>query len=150
LNLINKVSISEFLKIAGASYYAISKETDLEENLRLSGEKSFSLGYGDIKLMDLCYCPFGKSCAKCDKKEEYLLTDENGRNFPVFRYVTADGGCRFEVYNNAKLIGKRKGGELLDCTLVKDKKAFLSLKDEESQKATFENYTSGHAKRKVL
>lgn len=152
LNLINRLSITEFLKIAGASYYAISKETDVGEARSLISEKAFVLAYGDVKLMDLCYCPFGKSCKQCDKKSSYILTDENGREFPVARYVAADGQCRFEVYNCAKLIGSLKGvGQLIDCTLVKDKGEILSAKGEEAQqKNLFERYTSGHAKRKVL
>ena len=86
------------------------------------------------------------------KKSSYILTDENGREFPVARYVAADGQCRFEVYNCAKLIGSPKGvGQLIDCTLSENKKEILSAKGEETlQKNIFETYTSGHAKRKVL
>ena len=152
LNLINRLSVIEFLKTEGATYYAISKETDAEEIARLKSEKAFVLAYGDVKLMDLCYCPFGKSCKQCDRKNLYILTDENGREFPVARYVAADGQCRFEVYNCAKLIVSPKGvGQLIDCTLSENKKEILSAKGEETlQKNIFETYTSGHAKRKVL
>ena len=103
--------------------------------------------------MDLCYCPFEKTCARCDKKSIYSLTDEGGRVFPVRRYVAADGNCRFEVYNCAKLIGSGiKGiGQLLDLTLVQDKRAAIQAKDSETQqKKLYANYTSGHYKRGVL
>ena len=103
--------------------------------------------------MDLCYCPFGKTCAQCDKKEIYNLTDEHGRIFPVKRYLGADGACRFEVYNCARLIGKGVdgAGQLLDLTLVEDKAAAIAVKDNEAaQKELYGNYTSGHYKRGVL
>lgn len=152
LNLINCVAVAEFLKTDGGTYYAISKETDTEEGAALTGANAFTLAYGDIKLMDLCYCPFGKTCSRCDRKSSYLLTDENGREFPVSRYTSADGSCRFEVYNCAKLIGSPKGvGQLIDLTLVTDKAEVLSAKNDESaQKRIFKNYTSGHSKRKIL
>lgn len=152
-NLINTLSVSEFLRIQGATYYTLSKETDLEEGAALVSDKAFSLACGDVKLMDLCYCPFGKTCLECDKKRTYTLTDENGRAFPVSRYVAADGNCRFEVYNCAKLIGsgQKGGGKLLDCTLPQDKQALIeAIEDESKQKNLFGSYTSGHAKKKVL
>lgn len=103
--------------------------------------------------MDLCYCPFGKTCGQCDKKQLYTLTDEGGREFPVRRYVDGNGNCRFEVYNCADLVGlgAKGAGQLLDLTLVADKKTALAAKDDESkQKQAYKNYTSGHYKRGVL
>lgn len=153
LNFTNRVSISEFLKVENVSYYAISKELNVAEAEPLIGEKAFALSFGDIKLMDLCYCPFGKTCSSCDKKQVYILTDENNRAFPVRRYVAGDGSCRFEVYNCAGLIGKgaNRSGKLLDLTLVFEKgKAIESVYEEEKQKTLYKNYTSGHWKRGVL
>ena len=103
--------------------------------------------------MDLCYCPFGKTCSVCDKKQVYALTDEANRVFPVRRYTVADGSCRFEVYNCADLIsvGAKNSGKLLDLTLVSDKeKAILAKYNEIKQKEVYKNYTSGHFKRGVL
>ena len=117
------------------------------------GEKAFALSSGDIKIMDLCYCPFGKTCAKCDKKDVYTLTDEHGRLFPVRRYLSADGVCRFEVFNCAQLVGTGIDGvgKLLDLTLVADKQTAIAAKDNEyTQKQIYANYTSGHYKRGVL
>ena len=131
-NLINSLSIAELLK-ENVSYYAISKEANAEEISTLISEKAFALSLGDIKVMDLCYCPFGKTCANCDKKAVYALTDENGRSFPVRRYITADGSCRFEVYNCAQLIGigAKNAGQLLDLSLIADKKEAISAKDND-------------------
>ena len=153
LNLINQLSINAFLAIPKAEYYAISKEANEEEARALVSEKAFLLSSGGIKIMDLCYCPFGKTCSVCDKKSVYTLTDESGREFPVRRYVAADGNCRFEVYNCADLIGigLKNAGALLDLTLVKDKQLAVDAKDNElEQKKVYKNYTSGHLKRGVL
>ena len=153
LNLTNRYSISTLLQIQGNCYYAISKELNEEEMQQLNGINSFILSSGNIKIMDLCYCPFGKTCAVCDKRKLYNLTDENGRIFPVRRYVSANGSCRFEVFNCADLIGTgtRNIGKLLDLTLVDDVQKAIQTKDNEvAQKSIYSKYTSGHFKRGVL
>ena len=152
-HLINAVSVSELLQDERVAYYTISKEANAEEAAALRGEKAFALASGGIKIMELCYCPFGKTCKVCDKKRVYTLTDENGRVFPVRRYLAADGSCRFEVYNCAELIGKgvKGAGQLLDLTLVADKEQAIAAKnDEQAQKTVYKNHTSGHYKRGVL
>ena len=153
LNLINRLAIALFLQENNAVYYAISKETNDKEMQTLVGENAFILSSGGIKLMDLCYCPFEKTCNICDKKDKYVLTDENGREFAVRRYRSADGACRFEVYNCAYLVGDgiNGAGRLLDLSVVDDKKkALLAQADVETQKKLYGNYTSGHLKRGVL
>lgn len=153
LNLINRISVSELCKISNLTYYVISKEANVDELQGLLGAKAFVLSSGDIKLMELCYCPFGKTCEKCDKKDVYHLTDENGRVFPVRRYISANGSCRFEVYNCASLIGTgvKDTGKLLDLTLQKKKEqAVLASESEAAQKEVYDTYTSGHFKRGVL
>lgn len=153
LNLINKQSVLELLKFPFVSYYVISKEATYSEGAALVSEKSFAFSAGNIKLMDLCYCPFGKTCKACDKREIYTLTDENNRDFPVKRNLSADGSCRFEVYNCADLIGTGlpKAGALIDLTVTNEKeKAAKAAKNEEEQKKVYKNYTSGHFKRGVL
>lgn len=59
-NLANGIALRELLRESCVSYYAISKELDEREQSALSGEKAFVLAAGDIKLMDLCYCPFAR------------------------------------------------------------------------------------------
>ena len=153
LNLSNSTSIQAFMSIPNAAYYAISKELNDTEGQALVGEKAFVLSSGNIKLMDICYCPFGKTCNQCDKKDVYTLTDEDGREFPVRRYVSANGQCRFEVYNCADLIGigLQGGGKLLDLSVEKNKLlAIQAVHEENKQKSVYKKYTSGHAKRGVL
>lgn len=153
LNIINRISLAELLKDENVAYYAVSKEANAEEGTALLGEKAFVLSSGDIKIMDLCYCPFGKTCGSCDKKRIYRLTDEGGRVFPVRRYSAADGSCRFEVYNCANLVGRglKGAGKLMDLSVVRDKgSAFAARDSEEKQKQIYEAYTSGHFRRGVL
>ena len=152
-NLTNEYALSELLLYPQLAYYSVSKELTEEEAKCLKSEKTFALSMGDIKIMDLCYCPFEKTCSQCDKREIYTLTDENGRNFPTRRYVTANGSCRFEVYNCASLVGRGLSniGQLLDLSVETAKLSAVHNKDnEEKQKEIFKNYTSGHYKRGVL
>ncbi len=138
INLANTVALRVVLEYANVAYYAISKELTVQEQHALSGAQSFALTAGDIKLMDLCYCPFGKTCVTCDKQDLYTLTDEDGRVFPVRRYQGANGECRFEVYNCARLTCEipDTAGRLFDYTIY----------DQYTQT----KYTSGHSKRGVL
>ena len=124
-----------------------------EELKNLIGEKAFVLSSGNLKIMDLCYCPFAKTCSTCDKRTVYHLTDEDNRVFPVRRYLSADGQCRFEVFNCADLIGKgvERAGKLLDLTLERKKEQAIEARDNETeQKNIYDTYTSGHLKRGVL
>ncbi len=152
-NLTNEYSIAELLQLDCLSYYAISKELNENQAKGLLTDKAFVLSSGNIKLMDLCYCPFGKTCNKCDKRNHYTLTDENGRTFPVKRYLSADGNCRFEVYNCADLIGTgvSGAGKIIDVSVLPEKSAAVAAKDDEmKQKSLYKSCTSGHYKRGVL
>jgi len=71
----------------------------------------------------------------------------------VRRYQSADGRCRFEVYNCADLIGTGidGAGRLLDLSLQSNAAQAAMANDlEEKQKTLYENHTSGHSKRGVL
>ena len=110
-NLTNRLSLS----LCEADYKCLSKELTIKEADALSDTKVFYLCEGDIKLMDLIYCPFEKKCKSCDRRELYHLTDENGRKFPLRRYKTED--CAFEVYNCATLLPVSvSAGKLSDFT----------------------------------
>ncbi len=86
-----------------AKYFALSKELSVPEQNALAAKGAFTLAGGAIKVMDLCYCPFGKTCRACDRRGEYRLTDGEGRSFPLVRYRFSQEGCRFELYNCASL-----------------------------------------------
>ncbi len=152
-NLTNAVAVRTFLEMENASYYTLSKELNERESEPLVSERAFALASGNIKVMDLCYCPFGKTCGVCDRKTVYTLTDEHGRVFPVRRWIDGVGACRFEVYNCADLIGigVKGAGRCMDGSLQSDLvAAWQAMNDENAQKRIYPTYTSGHAKRGVL
>ncbi len=145
--------MKELLEENCVKYYSVSKELDEREQAALSGAKAFVLSSGDVKLMDLCYCPFKKSCSSCDKRQIYHLTDESGRNFPVRRFKSVSGECRFEVYNCAKLVGSgvQGAGKIIDCSTGGNIFAAVKTADnEEQQKSLYGNYTAGHRKKSML
>ena len=142
LNLSNEVDINQ----CNAKYIALSKEINSKEAKRLSRKNTFYLVAGDIKVMDLIYCPFGKKCATCDKRKNYVLTDENGRQFTLKRYKIGNN-CRFELYNCAYLVsGASHAGKLIDLSVSGNAEKILSnMDDENALKEIFKNYTRGHS-----
>lgn len=129
-NIFNHLS----LNLCPADYIALSKELAVAEAKPLARENTFYLTAGDIKVMDLIYCPFGKSCGQCDKRDFYTLTDENGRAFPMRRYRAGD--CRFELFNCARLICENNfTGSLTDLT---------------ADGAAIKDHTKGHTEKPVL
>ena len=128
-NLSNSISLSSF----SADYVALSKELSVREIHPLVRENTFYLTSGGIKVMDLIYCPFERSCSKCDKRTFYTLTDEDNRAFPLRRYSL--GECRFELYNCNPLTGKSGG-----CNTLSD----FTVEQNEAR------YTKGHTENPVL
>ena len=123
-NLTNRLSLS----LCEADNICLSKELTLHEADALADKNVFYLSEGGIKVMDLIYCPFEKKCSSCDRRNEYVLTDENGRKFPLRRYKLDD--CRFELYNCENLSHcKSLAGQLTDNTI----------------KSSCESFTSGHS-----
>lgn len=145
MNISNRVDVAE----NSSQYITLSKELTSGEQKALSTENTFAMSSGNIKVMDLIYCPFGKKCKDCDKRSVYTLTDENGRKFPIKRYTTSQ--CRFEVFNCANLIGISPVGTLIDCTLENDSDYVIKISNnEQKQKEYFKNYTRGHSNSPVL
>lgn len=143
------ISNSADITYCNAKYIALSKELTVSEAKGVTAENTFCLTAGDIKVMDLIYCPFEKRCASCDKRERYTLTDENGRKFPLRRYKT--GACRFELYNCASLAATTPTGVLVDCTLQAEPQKIIEIcKNEKSLREYFKNYTRGHSEQPVF
>ncbi|MDE6869074.1 MAG: DUF3656 domain-containing protein, partial [Clostridia bacterium] len=111
-NISNRVT----LKGVTADCVCLSKELTVVEANALAQKNVFYLSGGNIKIMDLIYCPFEKKCSTCDRRKLYTLTDSERRGFPLRRYVA--GECRFEVYNCADLVTDGvECGKIYDFTL---------------------------------
>ena len=145
-NISNSIALSQIK----ADYVALSKELTAREAKPLVGENTFVLTAGDIKLMDLIYCPFGRSCSSCDRRARYTLTDEGNRQFTLRRYEV--GSCRFEIFNCAELVSENcYTGRLYDFSVQSDPEAAERAAADVSQlKNLFRNYTKGHSETPIL
>ena len=144
-NIANSISLSYL----DAEYIALSKELTFSELQPLCLGNTFCLSSGNLKLMDLLYCPFGRTCKTCDRRNVYTLTDENGRAFPMRRYKL--DSCAFEVYNCVPLVAVQSfTGNLSDCTLGNAAEISALSNDADALRKYFENYTSGHSKNPVF
>lgn len=132
-NLTNRYAVSEVMR--RAEYFTLSKELSRREQDALAAKGAFSLVGGGIKVMDLCYCPFEMTCADCDARRRYLLTDEEGRRFPLIRYRAAEKPCRFEIYNCAPLSSERGLASV--------------LRDGSVSYPSSAGYTKGHSERSM-
>ena len=146
LNISNAVD----LKYCKAEYISLSKELTLKESSALAVENAFYLSSGDLKVMDLVYCPFGRKCANCDKRAEYAMTDESGRVFTLRRYSLEV--CRFEVYNCLPIAADPSlAGIITDCTLQNDPNCVVELcRNGEKLRKHFKEYTRGHSVQPIL
>ncbi len=139
-------NITNIISLEGckARYVCLSKELTLKEAATLSSDNTFYLFAGNIKVMDLIYCPFEKKCASCDKRKLYTITDTDGRKFPLRRYRVSE--CRFEVYNCADLVSSESNaGKLFDCTLSDNPEKIVESQDGYAAcEKAFKNFTRGH------
>lgn len=145
-NLTNAVSVAG-VRAAGATYFALSKELDAAQQRALSGEGAFALSAGDIKVMDLLFCPFSRTCKTCDVRDTYTLTDEGGRAFSLRRFGKK-GACRFELYNCAPLAAYNGMTSALVDLSVSGDKALVGHAFCAEEYLT--NATGGHKMRSVL
>lgn len=150
LNITNSLSLDYLIK-EGAVDACFSKElsvTELSELFKIANARVLSGGV--IKLMSLCYCPFGKKCFDCNRPNVFSLKDENNRIFKVRRYKLSS--CRFEIYNNALLYSKKRfKSEIYDfTTLTETEKEKLSAIYFTDKKWELEiPYTSGNLNKGV-
>lgn len=131
----------------GVYDYIASKELTLKSAETLGG---YYYSAGSLKVMDLAYCPFLKTCNDC-KGEDISILSDGERDF-ILRRVKLSV-CRFEVYNPYPLLtdgAKRNFFNLL--TLSNNQKVAL-LKAQNcpiSAKNAFTDYTTGHSKKLLL
>lgn len=109
-NLFNSVSLRALAEESALVAAALSKELSARESAAF--QNAFLFAGGAIELMELGHCPFGKTCARCDRRASYTLTDEQGRAFPLRRYESA--GCRFTLFNCVPLAPREASLALYD------------------------------------
>lgn len=147
-NLFNSLSVQSLYE-EGAAEAALSKELAKAELSRIRGRVPdlFVFAGGSVKVMELGHCLFGKSCASCDRRSSYLLTDEGGRTFPLLRYENSI--CRFEVYNASPLVSDLDGQRIYDFCALSDteKAAYLFGKNI---KEALKSYTTGALRGGIL
>ena len=116
------------------------------ENIRSRRAGLFAFAGGSVKVMELGHCPFGKTCSSCDRRANYCMTDESGRQFPLLRYENS--ACRFEVYNSASLVSALGGCRLYDFSAAEEKEKQAYLTGGNLKESVFSR-TSGALKRGI-
>lgn len=141
-NIFNSVSAKAANEVA--SDYVVSKELTLSSKNGLGG---YYLSGGSIKVMDLCYCPFNKDCAKC-KGADYSFLSDGERDYTLRRYKL--NGCRFQVFNPYPLLTDGANKSAFNfITLNKTQKIALlnNVFRPINAKLNFPDYTTGHSKK---
>ena len=141
LNVFNKFDENALLT-EGAKIIAASKELSLKE-ISDFGSNIVVFTNGNIRLAELLYCPYGKNCKNCNRKDINELTDELGHKFFVRRYKINDR-CRFEIYNGSILNVKADihGGKLINVVGL-DENTRNSIINSEYEKIYYGNLKKG-------
>ena len=146
-NLFNSISLSQALE--KADHVAASKELT-EKEIKQTGyaECIYIPTRGDIKVMELGYCPYGKNCTKCKAPTLNTITDYAGRTFTLRRIKLSK--CYFEIYNPMELIYEDANLSLYNFVLHKGKDASIRLlSNPKEYRERVKNTTSGHLKNGV-
>ncbi|MBQ8178242.1 MAG: U32 family peptidase [Clostridia bacterium] len=145
-NIFNSLSLDVAVGIADE--VAFSKELSLREIQDTKGvECGFTFVRGDIKVMELGYCPYGKKCNGCKVKTLSTLTDYAGREFTLRRIKLSR--CYFEVYNPMELIYEETGRVIYNFVLHKGKAFEDRYYASEKEYRNIAKTTSGHLKKPV-
>lgn len=144
-NVYNSLSYSEAIK--NCKDLVLSKELTLSAAKTLNG---YYYSAGALKVMDLGYCPFGKTCNNC-KGEDYSNLSDGEREYVLRRVKLSQ--CRFELYNPYPLLTDGGKKQLFNfITLTKQQKlALLNCATHPiDAKYAFKNHTTGHSKKPLL
>lgn len=114
VNVFNSIDVNT-LKNLNVECISVSKELSFNEINSLNCNDLFVLTSGNIEIMDLIYCPFGKNCKNCTIINEFTLKDAENREFMLKRYKTTE--CRFKVYNMAKLDFDKNYNKIYDLSV---------------------------------
>lgn len=146
LNVFNKIDLKNLCDISKA--VVLSQELgqfEIDGKLDLG----YAFRFGSIRLMELLYCPFGKSCSVCKRDGDfYNLTDKIGHKFKVRRYKIGSI-CRFEVYNEQILFADKRDTQFINLIGI-DKSCYEEYinSNAEAIKESF-SITYGNLKRGV-
>ena len=146
-NLFNALSIARALE--RADHVAVSKELT-EKEIKQTGyaDAVYYQTRGDLKVMELGYCPYGKNCTKCKAPTLNTLTDYAGRKFILRRIKLSK--CYFEIYNPMELVYDNGNLALYNFVLRKGKEALLRMSSTPKEyRERVKNTTSGHLKNGV-
>lgn len=135
-NVFNSISASGVK--SEATRFALSKELSEQEALAVTlSPEAFVATRGDIKVMDLIYCPYGGDCAHCKGRDRGELTDYAGRKFPLRRVKMSS--CRFEVYNSATLVSRDAQRSLYNVVLHSggEVKALLDFTEDDLKRSIY-------------
>ena len=125
----------------------LSKELAITDAEKLDG---FYYAAGAIKVMDLIYCPFKKTCDDCKGSDRSTLFDGE-RKFTIRRVRL--NGCRFEVYNGASLTTLRRDNAVINLVGLKTKikpQVIAALGDKKKLNELMPDHTSGHENKPLI
>ena len=147
LNVFNSVDLSRLKEIT--SDIVLSQElSDVEIN-GLPIKSGYKFSIGQIRLMELLYCPFGGRCESCKNNGNWFsMTDEKGRKVKIRRYKVL-GKCRFEVYNEQILYSKTENSNFYNLIGFNEEEiVLLTCSNPEIIRNKFKT-TVGNSKRGV-
>lgn len=137
-NLFNSFSIAE---LGAEKPCALSLSKELSDRECKGCDDAFRLAGGGVKVMELGHCPFAQSCASCDRREYYSLTDEQGRVFPLRRYENSR--CRFELFNCMPLAVCERKRAIFDLRSLPREEKLLLLSEKRLPRSTAGLSSSG-------
>ncbi|MBQ7374264.1 MAG: U32 family peptidase [Clostridia bacterium] len=146
LNAFNSIDLARLYGLGDC----VASSVELANFERIAMQKSHLFTFGQIRLMELIYCPFGGDCKNCNRdKTFYSLTDKLGHKFKIRRYKIGKT-CKFEVYNEQILLAKQEDYQFINLIGL-DKNLYYEFKNGNFN-AVKENckITSGNLKRGVF
>ena len=146
LNAFNSIDLSRLCNLCDSVVSSIEL-ANFERN-GLSNSHVFT--FGQIRLMELLYCPFGMDCKNCKRRQSfYELSDKLGHKFKLRRYKLGKT-CKFEIYNEQILLSNPEQRQFINLVGI-DKNLYYDFKNGAvSSLKTKVAVTSGNLKRGVF
>lgn len=139
--------VSAYIAASFCGGVCLSKELSASQAKGIDG---YYYSAGSIKVMDLLYCPFKKTCKTCERSDISFLSD--GERQFIMRRVRLNG-CRFEIYNGSYLITAQKDRAVINLIGVKKQHKPLVLSrlgDKAGLQQILKPFTSGHENKPLI